>query len=101
MIVMLKDMLIHEPTDASFMVLYLPWSEKVYNWGIKKEIGSQLGKWLYRVRLYIQIEWNGAHKRLAFLLSRSNNHHVFYYCFINDDSMTELLSLTDLKIPTS
>ena len=37
---------------------------------------------------------------MAFLLSRSNNHHVFYYCFINDDCLTKLLSLTDLKIST-
>ena len=36
-----------------------------------------------------------------FCFPRSNNDRVFYFCFINDDCMAELLSLTDLKIPSS
>ena len=36
-----------------------------------------------------------------FCFPRSNNDRVFCFCFINDDCMAELLSLTDLKIPSS
>ena len=36
-----------------------------------------------------------------FCFPRSDNYRVFYFCFINDDCMAELLSLADMKIPSS
>ena len=32
---------------------------------------------------------------------RSKNNRLFYYCFIDDDCMAELLSLTDLKVTSN
>ena len=35
-----------------------------------------------------------------FCFLRYNKDHVLYFCFVNDDCMAELISLTDMKIPT-